>query len=146
MRSGASQVWKMRTDGSGAVQVTRQGGFAALESRDGAFLYYSKGTPHGYAVWRVPVDGGEEVEMAKVLPHWSSFAPVAQGLYFIARGKPNASASIQFLSFADGKVRTLTAIMKPVMLGFTISPDGQSLLYTQIDQQGSDLMLVENFR
>ncbi len=28
----------------------------------------------------------------------------------------------------------------------TVSPDGQRLLYSQIDQSGSDLMLVENFR
>jgi hypothetical protein len=27
-----------------------------------------------------------------------------------------------------------------------VSPDGKHLLYTQIDQQGSDLMLMENFR
>jgi hypothetical protein len=31
-------------------------------------------------------------------------------------------------------------------LGLTVSPDEQWLLYTQMDQGGSDLMLVENFR
>jgi hypothetical protein len=30
--------------------------------------------------------------------------------------------------------------------GFTVSPDGRSLLYTVRDQPGSDLMLIENFR
>ena len=28
----------------------------------------------------------------------------------------------------------------------TVSPDGRSLLYTQVDEGGSDLMLVDNFR
>ncbi len=145
-RSGASQVWKVRTDGSGAVPVTRNGGFAALESPDGKFLYYSKGTARGPALWRVPVDGGEEVEVLEGISDWSTFAPMDQGIYFIPRREPTAGASIQFLNFADGKIRTIAAIAKPVFIGLTISPDGRSLLYTQIDQEGSDLMLVENFR
>jgi hypothetical protein len=57
-----------------------------------------------------------------------------------------APASIQFLSFADGQIKTVISIPKPVFVGLTVSPDGQSLLYTQIDQEGSDIMLVENFR
>ncbi|HEX4947992.1 MAG TPA: hypothetical protein VFZ34_15075 [Blastocatellia bacterium] len=31
-------------------------------------------------------------------------------------------------------------------LGLTVSPDGCWLLYTRIDQSGSDIMLMENFR
>jgi hypothetical protein len=30
--------------------------------------------------------------------------------------------------------------------GLAVSPDGQWVLYPQIDQSGSDIMLVENFR
>jgi Tol biopolymer transport system component/DNA-binding winged helix-turn-helix (wHTH) protein len=145
-RSGASQVWKVRTDSSGAVQVTKQGGFAALESTDGKFLYYSKATPRGPALWRVPVGGGEEVEMLEGISDWSTFAPVDKGIYFIPRREPTASASIQFLSFADGQIKNIIAITKPVFVGLTAAPDGQLLLYTQIDQEGSDLMLVEHYR
>jgi hypothetical protein len=28
----------------------------------------------------------------------------------------------------------------------TVSPDGWTILYTQLDEEASDLMLVENFR
>ena len=55
-RSGGLQVWKMPSSGEPAVQVTRNGGFAALESPDGKFLYYAKGlTVPG--LWRIPTDG-----------------------------------------------------------------------------------------
>lgn len=30
-------------------------------------------------------------------------------------------------------------------LGIVVSPDGRWLLYTQVDQSGSDIMLMENF-
>jgi hypothetical protein len=31
-------------------------------------------------------------------------------------------------------------------LALTVSPDGQCILYTQVEQGGSELMLVEKFR
>jgi WD40-like Beta Propeller Repeat len=145
-RSGASQIWKVRTDGSGAVQLTKQGGFAAIESPDCKFLYYSKGPPHGPALWRIPVDGGDETEVLTGISDWSTFAPVDRGIYFIPRREPTAPASIQFLSFADSQIKTIIPIAKPVFVGLTVSPDGRSLLYTQLDQEGSDLILVDHFR
>jgi Tol biopolymer transport system component len=145
-RSGATQVWKMRTDGSGAVQITHNGGHAPLESPDGKVLYYAKSTPRGLAVWRVPVDGGEEVEVLAGISDWSNYLPVDKGIYFTPFTQSVVGTTIQFLSFADGKIKTITPLAKPVFLGLTISPDGRSLLYTQLDQINFDLMLVENFR
>jgi Tol biopolymer transport system component/DNA-binding winged helix-turn-helix (wHTH) protein len=145
-RSGTSQVWKMRTDGSGAVRVTKQGGFAAFESPDRKFVYYSKGLAHGPALWRIPVDGGEETEVLTGISDWSTFALVDRGIYFVPRGEPTAPGSIQFLNFADRRIKSIIPIAKPAFVGFTVSRDGQSLLYTQLDQEGSDLMLVEHFR
>ena len=48
-RSGQAQIWKIRWTASGpqgnAIQVTRNGGYMAVESPDGRFLYYSKPGP-----------------------------------------------------------------------------------------------------
>ena len=41
-RTGRSEIWKIPADGGTAVQVTRSGGFYAVESEDGRDLYYSK--------------------------------------------------------------------------------------------------------
>ena len=42
-RTGRWEVWKAPADGGQAVQVTKHGGFAAFESRDGQSVYYAKG-------------------------------------------------------------------------------------------------------
>ena len=41
------------------MQVTKNGGFAALESPDGKSIYYTKFNAKG--IWQVPVDGGQAV-------------------------------------------------------------------------------------
>jgi Tol biopolymer transport system component len=138
-RSGELQVWKMPASGGEPVQVTKGGGMWPAESPDGKFLYYAnKG-----GLWRRPVAGGEENQVLESA-HSQSFTVTDQGIYFI-KG-PAASSSIQFFRFTTGAVTTVYAIPKPVFFGLSVSPDGLSILYTQIDQQGSDLMLVENFR
>jgi len=61
-RSGENQVWKVPAEEAKAVQVTRKGGFAAFESIDGRYLYYAK-SRDASGIWRVPVDGGEEIQV-----------------------------------------------------------------------------------
>ena len=55
-------------------------------------------------------------------------------------------APIEFLSFATGAVKTIFTTTKPVYIGLAASPDGRSLLFTQVDRAESDLWMVENFR
>lgn len=48
--------------------------------------------------------------------------------------------------FSDHVIRDLAFINAPVGDGFTVSPDERSVLFSQIDPSGSDLLLVENFK
>jgi hypothetical protein len=50
---------------------------------------------------------------------------------------------------ATSHIRRIYALQKrslPVVGGLAISPDGTWLLYSQLDQISSDLMLIENWR
>ncbi len=145
-RSGSLQVWKLPAEGGQAAQVTRQGGFAAFESLDGKLLYYVKNRQLP-GIWRMPVEGGAETP---VLDHhqagfWRVWTVTEQGIYFATAENPSRPL-IEFFSFATGKVTQIAALEKPFFLGLSVSPDGRWLIYSQLDQSGSDIMLMENFR
>ena len=141
-RSGQRQVWKMPANGGQAVQITKQGGHAAFESADGRVVYYFKDG----ALWKVPVEGGTETQVLDSLSNWSTFSVVDDGVYYIPRTDPDGSDSIRFLDFKTGKTTPVVRIEKRAHYGLSVSPDRRWILYSQVDQWESDLMLVENFR
>jgi Tol biopolymer transport system component len=149
-----SEIWRVPAGGGKATQITRQGGFGPIESRDGKFLYYAKryragasglGAGGAGGLWRVPSAGGDEIEILPDLRVWSSFDVAPDGIYYIPIGGPG-NYTIRFLDLASGKTRQVASLPKPPWGGVSLSPDGRHLLYSQVDQTGADLMLVENFR
>ena len=144
-RSGDHQVWKVPAQGGEAVQVTRQGGRIPCESPDGKYVYYIKnlGTR---GLWRVPVNGGEEL---RVLDSFKSEAAVVvnDGIYYI-NTDTKGEVALEFFDFATRKERRVAGLGKVSIIPFSIavSPDRRQFLYSQNDQTGADIMLVENFR
>jgi hypothetical protein len=77
------------------------------------------------------------------------WALTGQGIAFFDTGDSTGRA-LKFYRFSTGKVTLLRGFSKNTGAGggtaLTVSPDGRWILYTQLDQSGSNLMLVENFR
>lgn len=142
-RSGQEQVWKVPASGGEPVQVTHAGGSGALESPDGKTLYFMRREGVG-GLWSMPVDGGDE---RQVLPdvYRINYAVTDKGIYFIPHNGPDGTAWVQFFDFTTGKSTQIVKVTKPLDLGLSVSPDGRTLLYSQVDYTGSNLMLVENF-
>lgn len=140
-RTGRSEVWKVPAGGGEAVQVTRNGGGIAFESPDGKSIFYEDVSG---GLSKMPVSGGQE---SQVLPSVvnRAFSLVNEGIYFIPGPGADGKSSIQFLSFATGKVKTVAPISRPPHGGLSVSPDGRFILFSQVDEVGTDLMLVENF-
>ena len=145
-RTGRFEMWKMPAEGGEPVQLTRNGGWWGFESFDGKYLYYA---PYNYnyessSLWKLPLGGGDEQKIVEpVLP--MSIAVAAKGIYFARPWQPGGGNSIEFLSFSTGKITTIATTPRRIFF-LSVSPDERYLLYTQQDQFGSDLMLVENFR
>jgi Tol biopolymer transport system component len=146
-RTGRWEVWKMPSTGGPAAQMTRHGGFAAFESPDGRFLYYAKGlTAPG--LWRIPTNGGEEIELISSLEagYWGYWVVVENGIYYLdTTAKPG-------IAFFDITTHHITRVFdlenRPAREapGLAVSPDKETILYTQLDALNSDIILVENFR
>lgn len=148
-RSGAFQTWKVPAAGGQAMQVTKQGGFEAFESPDGKLLYYTKGRGAG-GIWRMPVEGGEEMQVPELLNagYCRYWAVLDDGIYFVSQ-EASSRPAIKFFSFATHRVTPIGVLEREPLQGppgLTVSPDGRWVLYVQVDQSISDIMLVENFR
>ena len=157
-RNNSSQVWKVPSSGEeagSARQVTRGGGFAAIESPDGRHVYFTKkmsGTLDlQNALWRIPVEGGdEEVVLEGFRSSPGSWDLTAEGLYFVDQAPSSSGTSwvVRFQGFDRPHATEVARLKYPPSLGgpaVSVSSDGRWMLSTQ-SQADSDLMLVETFR
>jgi dipeptidyl aminopeptidase/acylaminoacyl peptidase len=145
-RTNRYQVWKVPAEGGAAIQVTKQGGHAALESADGETVYYAK---TGYAnpeIWQVPAEGGaERLVSAQVRPFtWASWSVTKLGIVF-AGPSGTSGPVIRLFEPATHKIHTLGELNSvPFWLG--VSRDAKNAVFDQPGWQQSQIMLVENFR
>jgi len=92
------------------------------------------------------LDGGEESRISDQPAGWYNWALTPSGIYFL-----NISVTPNRLEFLDFATRGITPILSlekaaPPFGGLAISPDRKALLFCQIDQDDSYIMLVKNFR
>jgi len=143
-RTGRFEIWKMQGAGGEAVQLTRNGGLTARESPDGRILFFQRPDATLTSLWKMPGDGGEETKVLDSVDS-GNWALVDQGLWFM-NWTETGGVALQYLEFATGKVTRVAPISKPPAPGLAVSPEGRTILYSQIDQRGTELMLVEDFR
>jgi Tol biopolymer transport system component len=143
-RSGRHEVWRVGQAGGEPEQVTREGAASPDVSPDGKWLYYIKESP-AQSLWRRPVEGGAETMLATALFRYN-FAPVDGGVYVVTPAEPGKPASILYWDAATAATTEVLTLDKPPDLGLSISPDGKSLFYAQLDYSGQDLLVVDGFK
>jgi len=146
-RSGDWQIWKMPPAGGAAVQVTHKGGYGGFESSDGKFFYYAKGD-NVPGIWRVLTSGGEETEVLSSLEagYWGYWGLVDDGIYFLDTSESPGIAFYSFTTKRSTKLFDLESRPARYVTGLGVSPDGKTILYTQLDAFSRDIVLVENYR
>ena len=139
-----SQVWKVPSRGGHAVQVAKHEASFPLESPDGRYVYFSR----HWRLWRVGIDGTGEQQVQGMPPlgrMGEAWSPFGSGIYFLRHNNDE----IDFFDLNTQNVRRVFVTEKPTpdwMGGLPVSTDGKWLLFSQQDEDSSDLMMIENWR
>ena len=106
-RGGENQIWKVPAAGGEPQQVTSNTGNMALESIDGAWLYYTLFRSLS-SLWRIPASGGPA---EKILDSIFSrgFDVVEQGIYYL-EPSPSGGIRLQFFQFGSRKSTHVTQL------------------------------------
>lgn len=140
-RSGSLQIWKRSLQTGQVTPVGPADTNESTESDDGRFLVF---TNSGYELWRCRPDGsGLERLVTGLNPEpgldWSL---AHDGVYFASH--QGEQAGIFFYRFSDRTTRKIGSPEKPFAPGtpsLSVSPDGQWLLYSQLDHVSSDIKI-----
>jgi dipeptidyl aminopeptidase/acylaminoacyl peptidase len=146
-RTGKYEIYRMPAAGGEARQVTDNGGFEAQESWDRKTLYYTKA--FYTSLYARPAEGGaEKPVLESIALSVSSFIVAQNGIYYVFNAGPRRLGPLEFhfLDSSTGKSRELMQFKAVGGQGLTVSPDGETMLYSTSFNRNSDLMLVENFR
>ena len=114
-------------------------------SPDGKFVYFQRESTDRVAVWRISVDGGDEEKIIDAAHPKGKWTVGRTGLYFFTPPDERGQSELDYRDFATGRTVKIQTMTAGVFYSIALSPDGRTLLYSQIDDAGSDLMLVENF-
>lgn len=150
-RTGRHEIWKMARDRGPPIQVTYHGGNMPLESADGTFLYYTKArgddpsSTDTVGLWRAPVAQGKEERVAPGVLEFN-WTTARAGIYFIDGG---SKPPLKLIDPSNGRTTIITTLPNQPDCcdpALSVSPDGRTILYNQVDNESADIMLVENFR
>jgi len=92
------------------------------------------------------VDGGEGTRVLESSNSGNLWIVNKEGICFFSFPDKQGRSDLSLYEITTGKIRKILTVEKSLGMGACISPDDRSILFSQFDEFGSDLMLVENFR
>jgi Tol biopolymer transport system component/DNA-binding winged helix-turn-helix (wHTH) protein len=126
-RTGRHEIWRMNPDGGNLLQLTHSDGANAYSiSPDGRWvIYLSSGV-----LSKVPIDGGEPVQICKNAVGVSSVAPDGRLIAYFDQGKDFWGIAVS--SFQNGAVVKRFEVRSNSLNNTSLkwTPDGKALLYS----------------
>jgi Tol biopolymer transport system component/DNA-binding winged helix-turn-helix (wHTH) protein len=139
-------VWRVPSHGGHAVQLASAPAAVPLASPDGQYVYFFRKKK----LWRMMADGSLPEEV-KGMPELSfqgiEWFPSKAGIYFMSH--ENGKATIKLYDTRTQKISPIFSLEKypPYWIGaMPVSPDGNWMLFPQVDGHSSNLMMVEGLQ
>jgi len=128
------------------VLAASQDPIAPIESWDGKVLYFPARNLNA-VMMMLPLDRpGATPQPVEGMPnifYERRWAVVPDGIYYIPQSAPR---TICFYDFGTKRTREIFKTERDTSDGISVSPDRHYVLYSQLDENNSDIMLVNNFR
>ncbi len=132
------------TGGDASLLVSGPDPIGPQESFDGKVLYFMTRNIHA-GLRMVSLDGTRSESPLAGMPAIATealWAVMHDGIYFVPDAEPR---TVAYFAFATKRVRDVFKIDKDFSDGLSVSPDGRYILFSQVDEENSDIMLVEQF-
>ena len=139
-RGGKWQVWRARSDGSEVEQLTRKGGFRALETSHG--LFYTRFGEAG--LWTINSQGEQKSFDFPAPVDWGNWYAGDAGIYETDRSRGQATIVLHPWEGQPLDLFTTARMIPPADAALSVSGDGRTIVYGQIQQRWVDLVLVQS--
>jgi Tol biopolymer transport system component/DNA-binding winged helix-turn-helix (wHTH) protein len=144
--AAGERIYRVSPDGGKSEVLTNARGYWPLESPDGQRLYFAENSGTNYTLHTAslnPTGTESRVDGVPPLSFLANWDIVQGGVYFFPR---NDILTLNYFDFSTRKVRPIFKISGGgAFPGLSVSADGRYILYPELDDYRSDIMLVENF-
>jgi serine/threonine protein kinase len=137
-------IWRAPAMGGPEERLSRGGGWAPYESTDGKMLFFLRDAGHS-PLMALPLAGGPERKVIDCVHGGWGFAVGRAGVYHLGCKPDQPAVPLYLLDPATGRDR-LFGKLEGLNVGITVSPDGKTILYTKLVGEGSNVIMIENFR
>jgi len=137
-RGGSWQLWRVAVEGGEPSQVTTDGGYAALESLDGRWLYYTRLDRPGL-LRRAAAGGADELVAGDVRAEdWPNWGVLDRGVFYLTR-PDDGDPQLALLAPHSTQPRLLTRLPEFAWNGVAVSRDGARVLYARYDRRDANI-------
>jgi len=141
-------IYRCPANGGNAIALPRQYGFRPLESFDRKTIFFATISFDLRASVSLRAGSFEhpwkETPLSEITPisTIALWTITSGGIYFVPADEPT---SLHYFDLKTKRVRQVFEVDKVFGRGLSVSSDGRWILYSQMDEENSDIMLYKHF-